>query len=79
MPDGIGSPERGMLRVHVVRLALSDYEWNAVESDARHIGITVDSLLSLVVAYASRADIHTASALALAEICRPWRDQAVSR
>lgn len=79
MSDGIGSPERGPLRVHDVRLALSDYEWNAVEAHAREVGITIDALLSLVVAFGSRASTHTASCLAMVDICRPYSVQAARR
>lgn len=76
LADGLGSPERGALRVHHVRLALSDYEWSCVEADAAQLDCSVDTLLSLVVAFGSRANIHAASCLALADITRPWAEQA---
>lgn len=64
---------RGPLRVHEVRLALSDYEWSAIQADAREIGVSVDALLSLVVAFAARANTNHASALALADILQYQR------
>lgn len=75
MPDGRGSPERGPTRVHTVRLALSDYEWDVACDAAKETGISVDLLLSLVVAFCSRAHIHHAACLALADITRPYHEQ----
>lgn len=57
--------------VHEVRLALTSTEWAKLEADAREAEITVDQLLSLVVAYATRARILHAASLALSDIL-PW-------
>lgn len=75
MPDGVGSPERGRTRKHLVGLVLSDWEWDHAIEDARECGITVDQMLSLVVAFATRARINSASCLALHDICRPYSEQ----
>lgn len=79
MPDGVDSPERGRTRKHVVGLILSDWEWDHALADARECGITVDQMLSLVIAFAVRAGINQASCLALHDITRPYADQVRER
>lgn len=56
------------VRRHRVVLRCTNSEWEQVEKDAAEVGISPDQLLSLVVAFATRARIMHAAALALNDI-----------
>lgn len=50
---------------------LTDYEWSAVQADAREVGTSVEVMLSLVVAFVARANLASAACLALHDITIP--------
>lgn len=64
-------PLKRRVVVRSLELALTESEWEAVQADARDIGVTVGDLLSLVVAFSARAHVLDRSGIALADIL-PW-------